>query len=345
MLKYKKLSLVFGISLLLLVIGAFTYYLHTKPVKQNWIIDTDMATPSAWNAGLYMLKSPEAKILAISVVGTGEGHCPIGAQNAKNMLLIAGKIHESIPVACGATKPLQGNRQFPALWRKLTDAVYGFHLKQNKQPPVKIAAVHLITNILKSSKQPVSILTFGPLTNIGILLTQHPKLKAEIKQIVIMGGAIHVKGNLPVPGVTDYIKNTVAEWNIYIDPQAAKIVFHSGIPVVLIPLDATNRMPLSKRFLKRLTNTATTPAAKFMVAELHTSAVSADQIYFWDELTAVVALHPKLCQYEYHKIDVITNNSLQSGRTVLSNAGAPIKVCINADLQTAEKIFIKVLNS
>jgi pyrimidine-specific ribonucleoside hydrolase len=77
-----------------------------------------------------------------------------------------------------------------------------------------------------------------------------------------MGGAVKVPGNLQVPGVQ--IDNRVAEWNIYVDPHAAAVVFESGAPITLVPLDATNDAPLTMAFYKRLEADHTTPEADFV---------------------------------------------------------------------------------
>ena len=90
----------------------------------------------------------------------------------------------------------------------------------------------------------------GPLTNLAEALERQPSIAQSIQEIVIMGGgAIQVPGNLGDGGLFQ-TNNKTAEWNIFVDPFAARIVFHSHIPIVLVPLDATNKVPIDLAFLR-----------------------------------------------------------------------------------------------
>ena len=93
-----------------------------------------------------------------------------------------------------------------------------------------------------------------------------------------MGGAIETRGNLIVQGFTDDLQNKVAEWNIYIDPVAANKVFTSGIPITLIPLDATNQVPVTLDFTAEFKRKATSPEAKFIdIAFLTAKVISSNR--------------------------------------------------------------------
>ena len=101
----------------------------------------------------------------------------------------------------------------------------------------------------------------GPLTNVGEALEAAPGLVMNIEMITVMGGAVQVAGNV---GASSNIENEGAEWNIYVDPRAAAVVFSSGAPVTLVPLDATNYVPLTMDFYKRLERDRTTSVAEFV---------------------------------------------------------------------------------
>ena len=144
-----------------------------------------------------------------------------------------------IPVAGGALKPLM---------RELiiADNVHGESGLDGPALPEpgfaaqSCTAVELMANILRDSVEPVTIVATGPQTNVALLLNSHPELHAKIERIVIMGGAM-VLGNWQ-PAV---------EFNIYVDPEAAEIVFQSGLPVVMAGLDVTHKAQIHVEDIER----------------------------------------------------------------------------------------------
>lgn len=106
--------------------------------------------------------------------------------------------------------------------------------------PQTCNAVELIAQTLRASQQPVTVVATGPLTNIALLLTSHPELHAKISRIVIMGGAAMLGNWTPA-----------AEFNIYVDPEAAEIVFQSGLPIVMAGLDVTHRAQIMSEDIER----------------------------------------------------------------------------------------------
>ena len=104
-------------------------------------------------------------------------------------------------------------------------------------------------------KEKVEIVTLGPLTNIADTLRKSRTFASRVTGITLMGGALNVAGNVP---------GSKAEWNFYVDPRATDIVLRSGIPWTLVPLDATNTVPQSDSFFKRLGANATTASARFV---------------------------------------------------------------------------------
>jgi inosine-uridine nucleoside N-ribohydrolase len=146
--------------------------------------------------------------------------------------------------------------------------------------------------------QPVEILAIGSMTNIASVITVRPELKHKIKRVISMGGAIDVSGNLRVHGFTHEHTNTQAEWNFYIDPFASKIVLESGIPITLVPLDATNQVPLTNEFVERAQQTGPGDASGFVgrvFQKIKESTTNGDY-YHWDPLAAAIASKPQLCK-------------------------------------------------
>jgi pyrimidine-specific ribonucleoside hydrolase len=126
-------------------------------------------------------------------------------------------------------------------------------------------------------------------------------LAENIEMVYVMGGAVDVEGS----SVSE--ENAVAEWNIYCDPHAARIVFESGAPVTLVPLDATNEVPVTPEFVARLDAEQATPEAEFVAALLAANAesIAAGDYYFWDPLAAAVLGDPGLVTLTPRDVTVI----------------------------------------
>ena len=188
----------------------------------------------------YRIRMWIVDLRTITVSGTGEAHCGPGVRHALGLVALSGK--EDIPVACGRETPLVGNHEFPAEWRESADEAYGVSIPTGGAAS-PLSASDLIVNILRNTAEPITIIAVGPLTNIAEAIRKEAGITANIKEIYIMSGALNVEGNVWNSGVG--IQNKYAEWNIYIDPTAANIVFKSGVPVILIPLDATKDVPIT----------------------------------------------------------------------------------------------------
>jgi inosine-uridine nucleoside N-ribohydrolase len=305
------------------------------------VIDTDMAADD-WMAILYLLQRPEVEVKAITVTGTGEAHCGPGTRNALDLAALAG--NAGIPVSCGREDPLLGEHTFPASWRDMVDNLAGLTLPANPNPPSSQTAVELLTSVIQDAPQRVVLVTLGPLTNVAEALQNEPSLVDNLEMIYIMGGAVHVPGNLQVPGVeTD---NLVAEWNIYVDPHAAALVIDSGAPITLVPLDATNSAPLTMDFYRRLAADHSTPEANF-VFQLLTQMqdfINSGEYYFWDPLAAAVPIDESLVTIQSQALIVIEEEGPESGRTLAAEDGSSVRLCTAADGAAFEELFLNTLD-
>ena len=231
---------------------------NAKSVKPV-VVDTDAAIDD-WLALLYLLQRPDIDIRAVTVSGMGEAHCAAGVPNVLALLALAART--DIPVACGRETPLQCNHEFPTAWRQGMDSMLGISLPPSPSQPSTLTAVELLTQTVQESPQKITLITLGPLTNVAETLQSSPNLSDRLEMIYVMGGAVDVDGNINVP---DYESdNMVAEWNVYIDPEAAQIVLDSAAPTTLVALDATNHAPITMDFYTRLEADATTPEAEFV---------------------------------------------------------------------------------
>ncbi len=309
--------------------------------KQATIIDTDVGIDDAM-AILYLLQHPGLDILGITIAGTGMSHMVPATENTLNLLALAG--NPDIPVAQGDTNAINSqNPDFrPEMWINLGNTMMDIPLPENPNPPISKSAVNYLIETITSSEQPVRIVVLGPLTNLGMAMQQQPTLTENIESIYIMGGAVNVPGNLPSGGIDD---NIHAEWNIFLDPDAAEIVFKSGVEVVLVPLDATNHAPITNEFYNRLKNDRSTPESEFVYDVLTKLNVSVDTIFFWDPLAAVIASDRNLASIQTYPLVVVTGEGIENGRTKIDTGpGSPIEVCENVALSDFENLFLNVLN-
>jgi purine nucleosidase len=145
------------------------------------------------------------------------------------------------------------------------------------------AAVDLMIDTLSRAPGPVSILLTGPCSNLVFALEKAPQLRAKITQVVWMAGAFHVGGN-----VVNYQHNGTAEWNAYWDPVSTQKLVQWELPLVFIPLDVTNHVPVTKSFLSRLAAQSQYPlshlAGQMWATTIDTIPSYHYTYYMWDIL-------------------------------------------------------------
>ena len=305
------------------------------------VVDTDMAADD-WMAILYLLQRPDVTLAALTVTGAGEAHCAPGIAHALGLLALAG--NTTTPVACGRETPLQGAHAFPTAWRDRVDDLLGLALPVSDQSPSNQTATELLTAAVRSAPEKITLLTLGPLTNVAEALQKDPSLVDRIGGIIIMGGAMQVPGNVGASGVE--IDNAVAEWNIYVDPAAANSVLRAGVPVTLVPLDATNHVPLTRKFYDHLERNHTTPEATFVydVLTAQRAFIDSGGYSFWDPLAAAILMDESLATYQDANICVVEADGPESGWTKEGARCPEIRVALSADRERFERIFVEVLN-
>lgn len=264
-----------------------------KPI----IFDNDMAIDD-WAALLYLAKHPDADIKAITISGSGETRCAPGLSNTGALLDLAKS--PAIPYACGDDYPLDGYFVFPKAWRDDSDILSGVNLPATERQGSSLSAVDLIHHTLHQSEEPVTIIATGPLTNIAQWIERYPDDQHKVKELVIMGGNLDQPGNIIVPLFTKGHPNKKAEWNIFIDPLSAQIVFDAQLPITLVGLDATNAVKVTEKHAADFKKIATTPASKFwdQVLDKNDWFIKSGEYYFWDTLSVIVAMHDEFCEGE-----------------------------------------------
>ncbi|MCX6049800.1 MAG: nucleoside hydrolase [Chloroflexi bacterium] len=306
------------------------------------IIDTDMAFDD-WMAILYLLCCPFADVRAITIAADGEAHADFGVQNALRLLALTG--NRSTSVAAGRKHPLYGTHSFPLFVRLAMDFRLGLGLPRPDRKASRQMAVELLIQQLQSAPQPVTVIALGPLTNLAEMLLAEPTLSKQISMIYFMGGALHVPGNLAE--LNRRLRNPFAEWNVYIDPYAVSVVLHSGVPLTFVPLDVTNQHPLTNDFYQRCAANRSTPAANFVYQILQRlyPLRRLGTMHFWDPLTAVIATHPEIAQFQARQLTVIQAEGNESGRMMENSQGETAQVCTKVDYGAFEQIFLETLNT
>ena len=299
------------------------------------VVDTDLAIDDLV-ALAFLLSSDDVDVLAVTVSGTGEVRCPAGLGVVAALLALTGD--EGIPVACGRSTPLVGTHEFPVDWRDAADMGWGVLVPLNVPEPGSLTAVELLGDAVE---QGVTLLTLGPLTNVAEALRADGDLADRVSSIVIMGGAVDVAGNVLDPA----LDAAHSEWNVYVDPTAASEVLGSGAQVVLVSLDATNRVLVTSEFLERLAVNSHTAAAS-LVALLYEAnpLVASGDAYFWDALAAAAVVDPGLLTTEHVDVAVVNEDGPDSGRTIRSDEGSPIDVATDADPAAFEELLLRTLD-
>lgn len=275
------------------------------------ILDCDPGHDDAI-ALILALASSELKVLAVTT-SAGNQTPDKTLNNALRILTLLGR--DDIPVAAGAPKPL-------ARELIIADNVHGESgLDGPKLPdpafaPVAMTALELMAKCLRESPEPVTLVPTGPLTNIALLLAAHPELKSKIARIVLMGGAAGAGNWTPA-----------AEFNIYVDPEAADMVFKSGLPITMCGLDVTHQAQVMDEDIERV-RAITNPVAQ-CVAGLLDFFMIYHRDPKWgfagaplhDPCTIAWLLAPALFHGVECRVDIETGGTHTSGMTVVDRYG------------------------
>ncbi|MFH1583802.1 MAG: nucleoside hydrolase [Actinomycetota bacterium] len=234
--------------------------------------------------------------------------------NTLKVLTLINRI--DIPVARGFDKPI---------FRKLTVAprihgVSGLDGAYLPEPDIKLLeriktlnmhAVDFIIKSVKESDEKVTIVPTGPLTNIAIALLKEPLIKDNIDRIILMGGAVYDSNITPA-----------SEFNIYVDPEAAKIVFESGIPITMVGLDVTNKAILTFKDIEELNNLqgrvsrVIAPLLKFF-AQANKDFFGIGGAPLHDALAVSYIIMPDTIKTKYLNVTIETEGKYTRGRTVV----------------------------
>ena len=255
---------------------------------------------------LLALASPELQVLGVTTVA-GNQTLEKTTTNALRVLELVGR--GDVDVAVGADRPLARDL-FIAAYVHGESGLDGPSLPDPQRSAVEQHAVDFLAERILASARPVTLVPVGPLTNVALLLSRYPEAAGNLERIVIMGGAI-AEGNV----------TPAAEFNIYVDPEAAWRVFRSGVPMTMIGLDVTHRALMMPSHVERLR--ASGRAGTF-VAELHDFFVQYHERTYGtegapihDAVAVAEVLRPGIVETLNRHVDVDCESHLCRGRTVV----------------------------
>lgn len=285
---------------------ACSFAMFARPV----ILDCDPGHDDALAIALA-LASPALQVLAITTVA---GNAPLvkTTRNALRVLALLGRT--DIPVAAGAERPLVRAPWVPVEFHGAS-GLDGADLPEPVADPLPERAIELTARLVRGAAEPVTLVATGPLTNVALFLRAFPDLASRIAAISVMGGSLG-EGNTTAS----------AEFNIWQDPEAAAIVFESGIPVLLSTLDVTHQALVLPPDVARFEALGTRTGRVF--ADLmRFFAIHHRERYGWDgppvhDAVAVARLvAPGLFRTRDLRVDVETGDGLTRGRTVADPEG------------------------
>ena len=179
---------------------------------------------------------------------------------------------------------------------------------------------------LQNAATPVTLMITGPLTTIAEAIALQPDIIDNVREIVWMGGALEVSGNVEKAFALEH--NGTAEWNVFWDAISAKQIWDSTIPITLCPLDITNTVPVTPKFIKSLAQQRKYPISD-LAGMCYSLAIPQDY-YCWDILATAYLARPEFYTIEEKETDIIPTGSSQ-GRTILKPGGKKIKVMTEVD--------------
>jgi purine nucleosidase len=276
--------------------------------QHRMILDCDPGQDDAIAILLALASPEEIEVLAVTTVA---GNVPLArtTRNARQIVELSGRT--TVPVHAGCPRPIL---------RPLETAEYvhgetGLNGAVLPEPTVPLAPGHavdvIVERVMAQPPGTVTLCPIGPLTNVALAIVKEPAIVPRLKEIVLMGGAMEL-GNV----------TAAAEFNIYVDPHAARVVFESGASIVMMGLDVTHKALVTDERLARI-EAIGTPVAKACAGLLDFFNRYDKERYhvpgapLHDPCVIAYLLRPELFQGQRRRVDVETEGTHTTGRTVV----------------------------
>lgn len=291
-------------------------------MTRKMIIDTDTASDDAV-AIMMALQTPDIEVEAITIVG---GNMPVdqGSINARYTVELCGK---NVPVYNGADQPLT-REVYRAYFFHGPDGMGGMNY-QTTRPVAEGHAVDVLIDTIKANPG-IILVPLGPLTNVALALAKAPEIVRNVSRCVVMGGAACTVGNI----------TPAAEYNIWCDPEAARMCFRSGLPIEMVGWELcrgeANLTDEDMRFCKEVINT---PLAHFAV-DCNISALQTNRNWLGDPglglpdpVAMAIAIDPTICtRSSKHYVDVECDGTFTRGMTVVDQLDVTMHETANVEM-------------
>ncbi|HYU20730.1 MAG TPA: nucleoside hydrolase [Chloroflexota bacterium] len=269
------------------------------------IVDTDPGHDDAF-ALLLAARAPELNLLAVTAVA-GNQTLEKTALNARRVLTMAEV--RGVPVAAGMARPLLR----PLTIAPQVHGESGLDGYDFGPPEIGLQPEHgvdLMIRTVRESAEPVTLVPVGPLTNVAMALLRAPEIRSNIARIVMMGGAVYLGNASPA-----------AEFNVFVDPEAAALVFESGVPITMVGLDATHQArvrPAERERIRGLGSRVGTMVAELMewYGQYHARRYGWNDPPIHDALAVAAVMRPDLLETKHVNVVVETAGTHTAGRTV-----------------------------
>ena len=297
-------------------------------IKRRFLIDTDTASDDAV-ALVMALRYPDVQVEGITVVA---GNVPLeqGLQNALYTLKLC---NAKVPVYRGLAspilRPLETAQDIHGI-----DGMGDIGLPLSGGIPASIHAVDAIRQVINSYPGEITLVALGPLSNIALALLLDPTLALKVRECIIMGGTTRGVGNI----------NPVAEFNIWVDPEAAKIVFSSKMPITMVDWFTSTEYALISPSEANTLRSIGTPLAKFCV-DIQSSHMSEKGFIIADPIAMAIALDRSVAtEIKRLFVDIETVSAISRGQTIVDHLGLT-KQEPNADvvLSASHERFFEIL--
>jgi purine nucleosidase len=272
------------------------------------IIDTDPGQDDA-AAIMLALGSPELDILGITTVA---GNVPLSRTSTNARIILEFCSRPDVKVFAGADRPIAR----PLVTAEHVHGKTGLDGPELHEPEMPLQAQHAVDFIIETLKREpsgtVTLCTLGPLTNIALALEKAPEIAGRVRELVMMGGGFFEGGNI----------TPAAEFNIYVDPEAAAAVFRSGIPIVMMPLDVTHKVLTLKSRVAKLRTIGSRPAIALVemlefFERFDLEKYGSDGGPLHDPTVIAYLLKPELFSGRDCNVEVETASPLTVGMTVV----------------------------
>jgi len=302
------------------------------------MIDCDVGVDDAL-ALILAFHSPELDVKAVTGVN---GNVPL-EQVFENIQRVLSLIQpKSKPlIARGADRPLKGKTVYAhSVHGK--DGLGGARIDRKEGEEwwqfFPGRAEELIIKMAHQYPDEMTLIATGPLTNLALALQRDRKGMEKLKEITIMGGTVRTGGN-----ITPY-----AEFNIFSDPLAAKMVFESGIPITLVPLDVTHQVTLTPQVIEERLKLVRNPFSQFVIEAIGYDLAThrfrgKELIYLHDPLAVGVVIDPDLVTKERLSVDIETGEEEHYGHLSEVKEGSKIEVCLEVNSKRFLELFLSRL--